>query len=125
MAPTAIMTFHQENCRRATSDSQIRLVRVESSVRLDPVGLEWLAATCTCLAAEMTDTAPEPTAGPAGQATSQAVAVVHSNVAITRALLRGRLISTAAKLTASASYYVTADDNSAAEISAVGPTVET
>jgi hypothetical protein len=98
---------------------------VESLVRLDPVGLEWLAATCTCSAAEMTDTAAASTAGPAYQATSQAVAFVHSNVATTRALLRGRLISTAAKLTASAKYYVTADNNSAAEISAVGETIET
>jgi hypothetical protein len=98
---------------------------VESSVRLDPVGLEWLAATCTCLAAEMTDTAPASTAGPACQATSKAVAVVHANVATTRALLRARMISTAAKLTASASSYVASDANSAAEISAVGETLET
>jgi Excreted virulence factor EspC, type VII ESX diderm len=98
---------------------------VESSVRLDPAGLEWLAATCTCLAAEMTDTCPAPTVGPACQATSKAVAIVHANIAATSALLHDRLIATAAKLSASASAYVAEDDSSAAEISAVGATLET
>jgi hypothetical protein len=125
MAPTAITTFHQVNCRRATSDSQTRLIGVESSVRLDPVGLEWLAATCTCLAAEMTDTAPQAPAGPAHQPTSKGVARVHANVAATRALLRDRMISTAAKLAAAAGNYDAADANSATQISAVGETLGT
>jgi hypothetical protein len=77
-----------------------------------------------CLAAEMTDTAPTLTAGPACQATSKAVAIVHANVATTRALLCNRMISTATKLTASASYYVAEDDNSAAEISATDASLE-
>lgn len=101
------------------------LTRVESPVRLDPAGLEWLAATCKCLAAEMTDAAPASTVGPACQATSRAVAIVHANVAATRVLLRDRMIATAAKLSASASAYVAEDDSSAAEISAVGGTLET
>jgi Excreted virulence factor EspC, type VII ESX diderm len=119
MSLTAGTTLRQENCRRATTVVLTRLIGVESSVRLDPVGLEWLAATCTCLAAEMTDTAQASTAGPPCQATSQAVAIVHSNVATTRALLRARMASTAAKLKASASYYVAEDANSAAAISAL------
>jgi hypothetical protein len=98
---------------------------VESSVRLDPVGLEWLAATCTCLAGEITDAAPASTVGPACQATSKAVAMVHSNVAATRAILHERLVFTAAKLSASVSAYVADDDNSAAEIAAVGTTLQT
>ena len=98
---------------------------MESSVRFDPVGLEWLAATCTCLAGEITDSTPASTVGPAYQATSKAVAVVHSNVAATRAILGDRMISTAAKLRASASAYVADDDNSAVQIAAVGATVGT
>jgi hypothetical protein len=118
-------TLHQENCRPAANESVLILTRVESSVRLDPVGLEWLAATCTCSAGEITDTAPASTVGPACQATSKAVAMVHSNVAATRAILRDRMVSTATKLSASASAYIADDDNSAAEISAVGATLET
>jgi Excreted virulence factor EspC, type VII ESX diderm len=123
--PPPAATLHQENCRRAVSESVLILTRVETSVRLDPVGLEWLAATCTCLADEIADTAPASTVGPVCQTTSKAVAMVHSNVAATRAILRERMVSTAAKLSASASAYVADDDNSAAEISAVGATLET
>lgn len=125
MTPPLATTLRQENCRSASSQSLLILTRVESSVRLDPVGLEWLAATCTSLAAEMTDTAAAPAAGPACQATSKAVAIVHGNVAATRAVLRDRLISTATKLTAAAGNYVATDDNSAAEIAAVSQTLET
>lgn len=98
---------------------------MESSVTCDPVGLEWLAATCTCLAGEITDTAPAWTVGPACQATSKAVAMVHSNVAATREILSERTVSTAAKLSASASSYVADDDKSAVEIAAAGATLET
>jgi len=73
----------------------------------------------------MTDTAAAPAAGPACQATSKAVAIVHGNVAATRSVLRDRLISTATKLTAAAGNYVATDDNSAAEIAAVSQTLET
>jgi hypothetical protein len=77
------------------------------------------------LAAELTDTAPVSTAGPAGQATAKAVAIVDADIAATRALFRGRMISTAAKLTAAAGDYVAEDNKSAAEMSAVGATLAT
>jgi hypothetical protein len=51
--------------------------------------------------------------------------MVHSNVAATRAILRERLVFTAAKLSASASAYIADDDNSAVVIAAVGATLET
>jgi hypothetical protein len=51
--------------------------------------------------------------------------MVHSNVAATRAILHERLVFTAAKLSASVSAYVADDDNSAAEIAAVGTTLQT
>jgi len=53
------------------------------------------------------------------------VATVHSDVAAIRMILHERLISTAAKLSASASAYVVEDDHSAVEIAAVGATLET
>jgi hypothetical protein len=98
---------------------------VESSVRLDPAGLKWLAATCACLVSELTGNGPASTVGPACQATSAAVGTVHADVATTRGMLSSRMVSTAAKLAASASAYGAGDDNSAADIAAVGATVET
>src|SRR5258705_1008273 len=53
---SAATTLHQESYRPAAGESVLILTRVESSVRLDPVGLEWLAATCTSFAREITDT---------------------------------------------------------------------
>jgi hypothetical protein len=51
--------------------------------------------------------------------------MVHSNVAATREILSERTVSTAAKLSASASSYVADDDKSAVEIAAAGATLET
>lgn len=94
------------------------------SVSLDPAGLEWLAGTCTGLAGELTGNASAPTVGLPCQATSAAVGIAHADVAATRAMLSSRMVSTSAKLAAAASGYVAQDGDSAAEIAAVGATVE-
>ena len=77
------------------------------------------------MAGELTANAPAATAGPACQATSAGVGTVHADIAVNRATLSDRMVSTAAKLAAAASGYVARDDDSAADIAAVGATVET
>jgi hypothetical protein len=88
-----------EYWRPPASESVLIITDVES-VSLDPAGLEWLAGACTGLAGELTANAPAATVGPARQATSAAVGMVHADIAVNRATLSDRMVSTAAKLAA-------------------------
>jgi hypothetical protein len=51
--------------------------------------------------------------------------MVHADVAVIRAMLSDRMVSTAAKLAAAAGGCVAQDDESAGDIAAVGATAET
>jgi hypothetical protein len=51
--------------------------------------------------------------------------MVHADIAVNRATPSDRMVSAAAKLAAAASGYVARDDDSAADIAAVGAAVET
>jgi hypothetical protein len=91
---------------------------------LDPVGLESLAVTCRCYSSELTDDNLASTVGPAYQETSRAVAIVHADLEVIRAMLGDRMVSTAVKLAASANTYSAQDANSAAKVSAAGAFLE-
>jgi hypothetical protein len=87
---------------------------------VDTIGLRMLAAHCQSWAAEIETTNQPGSARLSCQATSAAVAAVHASVGAAAQSLAGRMSSTAAKLTAASVQYAVNDEDSAAQLSAVG-----
>jgi hypothetical protein len=89
-------------------------------LEVDTIGLRMLAAHCQSWAAEIDTTNQPASAGLSCQATSAAVSAVHANVGVAAQLFAGRMESAAAKLTAASVNYADDDEDSAAQLGAVG-----
>ena len=85
-------------------------------LKVDPMALRMLAATCQGWSAELAAPSAPQSAGTTSQATIAAVAAVHADAGLAAAALAARMQSTATKLVSGSADYSTNEELSAARV---------
>jgi hypothetical protein len=92
-------------------------------LKIDPTGLDALAAQHQEWAASIAMPTAPPVAGPSSQASATAVEAVKVSVDAAAGVLAERLVATAEKLSSAANVYRSQDARSAADVTATGDTI--